>query len=284
MNKTIVQSRITKLQSLQSIIELNEFLKFIDSNQSYSSELNKKVDRLVSLWSNSMPNMYSDPPCTWDDVISNRCIYYEFIEDKYYRNTASDDLMEMSSFVINKDYDEDDADGGHFDRVKKSMLKKLENSKLLMKIRFAEAAQFQGNHKLALNKLQQTKFILKEQSTDMADLQMTWMHCYLHTHLARCKVLNNPEDGLNTFLGAIALREIQKYDKSDPYSVRKDLYENQQILHGTFTKFLIDSLTRISNSDLKSNYFEKLNADDKKRTQLLDYIKTEDISNLDEVS
>ena len=180
INKTIVQGRITKLQSLQSIIELNEFLKFIDTNQTYSSGFNRKVENLINLWSNSMPNMYSDPPCTWDDVISNRCIYYEFIEDKYYSESLSNgnELLEMSSFVINKDYDEEEnvETGDSFAKIKKRMRQKLEKNKLLMKIKFAEAAQFQGNSKLALNKLQQTRFILKEHSKDVAGLKINWMH------------------------------------------------------------------------------------------------------------
>jgi hypothetical protein len=68
MSKTVVRNKMSKLQSLQSIVELDEFLKFIDSNHSYSASLNKKVESLISLWSNSMPNKYSDPPSTWDDV------------------------------------------------------------------------------------------------------------------------------------------------------------------------------------------------------------------------
>jgi len=63
INQTLVQGRMTKLQSLQPIIELNEFLKFIDNHQTYNSELNKDIDKLLTLWSNTMPNIYSDPPC-----------------------------------------------------------------------------------------------------------------------------------------------------------------------------------------------------------------------------
>ena len=62
INQTLIQGRLTKLQSLQPIIELNEFLKFIEKNQSYTCELNKDIDNLFSLWSNTMPIIYSDPP------------------------------------------------------------------------------------------------------------------------------------------------------------------------------------------------------------------------------
>ena len=54
---------MTKLQSLQPIIELNEFLKFIDKHNSYSPQLNKEIENILAMWSNTMPNIYSDPPC-----------------------------------------------------------------------------------------------------------------------------------------------------------------------------------------------------------------------------
>ncbi len=225
--------------------------------------------------------MFSDPPCTWDDVISNRCIYLEFIEDKYYRAQSENAPMDVTSFFMNKD--DDDYLSDNFYSVKNKMLKKLEYSKLLMKINFAQAAQFQGNHKLALNKLNQTKFILKEPAKDWLDLQIIWMHCYLNTHLIRCKVVNSSEDGLNMFLNAMVLREIKKFDQYDEYSVRIDLFQDQQLLHGKISKFLIDILTRIHNNSDNTNYYEKLSNDEKKWTQLVDYIKSSDITNLEEV-
>ncbi len=62
INKTLIQGRMTKLQSLQPIIELSEFLKFIDKHNSYSPQLNKEIEKLLAMWSNTMPNIYSDPP------------------------------------------------------------------------------------------------------------------------------------------------------------------------------------------------------------------------------
>lgn len=158
-----------------------------------------------------------------------------------------------------------------------------------MKIKFAQAAQIQGNHKLALNKLQQTRSILKSQSRHLADLQITWMHCYLNTHLARCKQVNNLDESLNMFLGAIVLREILKYDSSEEFSNRSDLFDEQQILHANFSRFLIDSFFNLKNQNQSEDkneeisFFNKIKNDDKKKNQLLDYIKTSDITNFEEV-
>lgn len=285
----MILGRISKLQSLQAIIELNEFLKFIDSNQSYSMDINRRVGNLIELWSNSMPNTFSDPPSTWDDVITNRCIYYEFIEDKYYRSSNMDSsvLLEMSSFhnatrIDDEDDDEDGMETGDYSdlsRVKKTILRRMEKSKILMKIKFAEAAECQGNTKLALNKLNHTKFILKENTPDSADLKVAWIHCYLNTHLTRAKSFNDPKESLNALLNANVIREMTKYDESEAYSARRDLFENHQFLHAEFTKFLVDSLARIQNTD--STFFAQLTENDKNRKQLVDFIGIEDITNVE---
>jgi hypothetical protein len=74
---------MTKLQSLQAVVELSEFLKFIEANQTHSFSLNRQVAGLMDLWASSMPNRCSDPPGTWDDVLTNRSVYMEYIEHRY---------------------------------------------------------------------------------------------------------------------------------------------------------------------------------------------------------
>ena len=117
---------MTKLQSLQSIVELNEFLNFIDANHAYTPDFNKSIDNVINRWTNSMPNIHSDPPCTWDDVITNRCIYLEYIEDKYYTSENSEVTMEAS--IQHNNYSMLDTTGGGECMVeKRRMLKKIEN-------------------------------------------------------------------------------------------------------------------------------------------------------------
>lgn len=122
INKTILQSRITKLQSLQAVIELNEFLKFIEVNPTFSVETtNHRVSGLVELWTSSMPNLYSDPPATWDDVITNRCIYLEYIEDKYYSNLRNEDFETSSIYFANREEN---------DMSRQKVLNKIKKSKV----------------------------------------------------------------------------------------------------------------------------------------------------------
>lgn len=268
INKTITQARMTKLQSLQSIVELSEFLKFIDSNPTYTPELNWKIKSMVDLWTNTMPNFYSDPPCTWDDIITNRCMYYEFIEDKYFSSSSDEDVDMTNSIVIDKD--------NHDFNNKSKILDEFKKSKMFMKIKFAEAALHQGNFKLTLNKLQSTKMVTKIESNEFSDLKINWMHCYLKTHLARSKILNSPQESMNVFLGALSLKEILKYDNLSELKVKKKLNLEHQLLHGQFSRFLIDSFLSM-NSELP-NYLNEISRDDKKKSQLLDYTKSKNIN------
>ena len=244
-------------------------------NPSYTSSLNKKVENLIEVWSSSMPNMQSDPASTWDDVISNRCLYLEFIEDKYYTEPNRTDL-EMSVFEFSSISNDQEEFGN-----RKNILKRMEKCKWTMKIEFSRAAQYQGNFKLALNKLQQTRGITKNQSRDFSDLQVKWMHCYLNTHLARAKFANSSEDSLNIFFGALSLREILKFDDNQELLTKREFYQEQQILHANFSKFLIDSFIAIENNDKRSDFFNQFLTDDKKRAQLNDYLKTTQISDYD---
>ncbi|CAF0815340.1 unnamed protein product [Brachionus calyciflorus] len=279
INKTIKQNQITKLQSLQSIIELNEFLKFIDKNPSYTLEFAKKCDNLITLWTNSMPNMQTDPPCTWDDVITNRSIYFEYIDDKYLRPCLDVDQDESVSFANNSrlmNFNED------LVKHSKKLKKKMEKTNLLMKIKFAQAAQIQGNFKLALNKLQQTRSILKIKNSDLNDLQVVWIHCYLYTHVARCRKNTYLQDGLNMFFDALVLKEITKYDRvCDEFRnnvTTEHLYQDQQILHAHLSKFLIDSFLGISVENNSLSFYEDVLENEKNRNQLTEYLKDDEIS------
>jgi len=254
---------MTKLQSLQAIVELNEFLNFIDTNHAHTADLGKKIDNLLDLWTGSMPNTHSDPPSTWDDVITNRCIYLEFIEDKYYATTAHQGQAGNNFSLL----DTTTATTSTID--KRQVLKRMEKFKIHMQISFAQAAQCQHNHRLALNKLQQTREIAKNQSSHLNDLQVTWMHCYMETHLARARFVNSPAEKLSIFFGAACLKEIRKYDGNEQLLIRRDLGQTQQILHGRFCKFLIENFSEAS------GYFGELS--EKSRSQLSDYVGRESL-------
>jgi hypothetical protein len=245
---------MTKLQSLQAIIELNEFLKFIDANPKHLTDSQTgrkqqsiffdKVDGLSKLWLQTMPNTYSDPAQTWDDVITNRCLYFDYIQDNY---------LKTKPFNIVDD-EEDEAD---CERGRTFLVEKIDKTKLIMKLNFANAAQLQTNYKLALNKLQQTKFILKSQSSKFDDLKLNWIHCYTRTHLANCKSINSHERSLRTFLEVSTISKLVEYEAcaNSLFTSNNSLYCDQQILNSNICKLLIDSFVNINGVD---NYLKSL--------------------------
>ena len=159
----------------------------------------------------------------------------------------------------------------------------MDKSKMFMQIKFAEAAQFQGNTNLALTKLKEIhKTLNKIQSRELKDLQIAWMHCYLKTHLNKAKLNNNsPEDGLTKFFNALSLKEIVKYDNSSDFIVYKELHQNHQLLHGQFCRFLVESLIGAYNNS--PCYFETFKSDDRKRKQLSEYIQSDTFSDMDDI-
>ena len=311
----MAHSRLSKLQSLQAIVELNEFVVFVEANVCYSHSLNRSVEKLVAAWINAMPNMHTDPPSTWDDVVLNRCIlcvltsfflssyfsltirltmlllYFnsssksiEYIEDKYYAREQQTSDTAMNSMMMDRTtmpppHEVEDEDE---DECKANMRLKLDKSKVLMKIKFAEAAYSQGHTRLALGKLQETRQIIKSATSSLtSDLPIVWMHSYLRTHLVRAKCATRHEDALAMFFSSMALKEIVKYDQNGELGKRHELYEQHQMLHASFAKFLVTAIVATSNDD--DTVYRQLVGDEKKRAQLRDYTRIKDVSDIENV-
>jgi hypothetical protein len=221
---------------------MNETQQISDKN------LYSNIRKLIDLWLNTMPNSYSDPPHTWDDVITNRCIYFEFIEDKYLNKLK----MEI----------DDDDDSVQLRRSRESLFESVKETKTLMQLQFADAARLQSNYKLALNKLHRTRFIIKNEQKKYNHLKITWMHCYLRTHLSyTLKQFSSPNDRLINILQVSTLNKLIEYDvlaKDLLITNRGDLYRDQNIINSQFCKFILNAFLNIENlneflSGLKNN-------------------------------
>lgn len=243
--------------------------------------LAKKIDSMIDVWCDSMPNMQTDPPCTWDDVVTNRLVYFELIEERYLNSVCLKDSDASTSYLGDSTINNFDEDLLNFS---KKIKKKMSKTNFLMKIKFAQAAQCQGNYKLALNKLQQTRSILKVKNLDLSDLQLVWVHCYLNTHLYRCKQVNNVEISFKMFFDSMVIREILKYDSlAERFrnNQKNFLYEEQRVLHSKFTKFIIDSFIELKKDS--DSPFQSILQEEKNINQLNDYIKNENINDVETV-
>ncbi|MEJ1281700.1 protein kinase DNA activated catalytic polypeptide [Cricetulus griseus] len=94
------RSRLAKLQSVQTLAEIEEFLNFISKHGDLSSP--GPLRRLLKTWTSRYPDAVTDPMHIWDDIITNRCFFLSKIEE---RLTASSGDLSMSV-----DEDEDSLD------------------------------------------------------------------------------------------------------------------------------------------------------------------------------
>ncbi len=92
-----------------------------------------------------------------------------FIYDRYYtagKESKSSPDVSVYDYSLNGDPTEERCE-------REQVLKRMEREKVSMQISFAQAAQYQGNYRLALNKLQQTKNICRSQASHLIDLQVS---------------------------------------------------------------------------------------------------------------
>ncbi|KAI6646753.1 DNA-dependent protein kinase catalytic subunit [Oopsacas minuta] len=74
-------SKAGKLQTLQRLVEMNEFINFVSDRENYLNTDN--LDRLLRRWHNRLPDKKMDPLSVWSDVITNRSFYLQTILEKY---------------------------------------------------------------------------------------------------------------------------------------------------------------------------------------------------------
>ena len=113
-------------------------------------------------------------------------------------------------------------------------------------------------------------------------MKIIWNHCYFKTHLARAKFASNDSNkALEIFFKATNLKQIVKYENKNELLMRKDLHQENQILHSEFCKFLIDSFMASHNNNI--NYFDGLKNEIKQQKQLTEYLKINELSDLKQV-
>uniref|UniRef100_A0A3Q3H3K6 DNA-dependent protein kinase catalytic subunit n=1 Tax=Labrus bergylta TaxID=56723 RepID=A0A3Q3H3K6_9LABR len=145
----LTQSRLTTLQSVQSLTEIQDFLLFVRGEVSVSS-----LKRLIRLWTERYPDTKADPVNLWDDIITSRCFFLDKIREKL-RGHAPSDSMEV-------DGSDDDIDA------------LVNDCKFNMKLRMADSAWKQNNFPVATKLL---KDLHRDAKTDRRWL-LRWVHSF----------------------------------------------------------------------------------------------------------
>ncbi|XP_059183485.1 DNA-dependent protein kinase catalytic subunit [Centropristis striata] len=209
----LTQSRLTILQSVQALTEIQDFLFFIKGEVSVSS-----LKRLIRLWTERYPDAKADPVNLWDDIITSRCFFLDKIKEKL-RVQAPRDSMEV-------DGSEDPA--GNIDSL-------INDCKFNMKLQMAESAKKQNNFPVATKLL---KELHKEAKTRRGWL-LRWVHsfsCYSH----RRSQTQGPLEQISAMLKTLPLLEDLEADcRSAPAKV----FRQQKILQGRTFMILASALS-----------------------------------------
>uniref|UniRef100_A0A8C9Y6S2 DNA-dependent protein kinase catalytic subunit n=1 Tax=Sander lucioperca TaxID=283035 RepID=A0A8C9Y6S2_SANLU len=203
----LTQSRLTILQSVQALTEIQDFLLFIKGEVSVSS-----LKRLIRLWTERYPDAKADPVNLWDDIITSRCFFLDKIKEKL-RGHAPSDSMEV-------DGSEDPA--GDVDAL-------VNDCKFNMKLHMADSAWKQNNFPVATKLL---KELHKEAKTNRGWL-LRWVHSFSRYNHRRSQA-QGPVEQIHSMLKTIPLLG----------NATAKVFRYQKILQGTSFHILATAVSR----------------------------------------
>ncbi|XP_040921929.1 DNA-dependent protein kinase catalytic subunit [Toxotes jaculatrix] len=210
----LTQSRLTLLQSVQALTEIQDFLLFIKGEVSVSS-----LKWLIRLWTERYPDANVDPVNVWDDIITSRCFFLDKIREKL-SGHAPGDSMEV-------DGSEDSA--GEIDAL-------VKDCKFNMKLHMADSTRKQNNFPVATKLL---KELQKEAKSNRGWL-MQWVHSFCRFSHKRSQV-QGPVEQISTILKTVPLLEDLH---ADCESATSKVFRNQKMLQGTSFHILATAVSR----------------------------------------
>ncbi|CAH2285137.1 DNA-dependent kinase catalytic subunit [Pelobates cultripes] len=221
----LYQSRLTKLQSVQSLTETQDFIHFVGIPGNLSSLPSLK--RLCHIWTTRYPDEKMDPMNIWDDIITNRCFFLDKIQSKLPSQQA-DESMEMDSIKHEDEPMEVDTPG--------DVNSLIEECKFTMKMKMVDSARKQNNYSVAMKILKD----LHRESKLREDWQVKWIHSYCHYSHSRSQSQSCPEKIL-TVLKTVSLLDESK---SEYLSNNLRACRDQNILLGTTYKIMADAISK----------------------------------------
>ncbi|XP_067836012.1 DNA-dependent protein kinase catalytic subunit isoform X2 [Heptranchias perlo] len=157
------RSRLTKLQSLQALTEIQDFLLFITKGVNLTSEV--PLRKLIRTWIGRYPDAQMDPMSVWDDIIMNRCFFLDKIKEQL-SHVQADDSMEVDDEGADTKMD--------VDREEEDVDMVIRSCKFNMKLKMLESARKQNNFSVATKLLKE----LYKESKARDDWRVRWIHSY----------------------------------------------------------------------------------------------------------
>ncbi|XP_053414339.1 DNA-dependent protein kinase catalytic subunit [Nycticebus coucang] len=217
------RSRLTKLQSVQALTEIQEFISFISKEGNLSSQAPLK--RLLKTWMNRYPDAKMDPINIWDDIVTNRCFFLSKIEEKL--PCLPDDHS------MNMDGDEDPGDSREEHEDVRSL---MQSCKFSMKMAMVESARKQNNFSLAMKVLKE----LYKESKTREECLVRWVQSYCRLSQSRSRAQQPPEQ-IRAVLKTVSL--LDENNTSSYLSRNVLAFRDQNILLGTACRIIADALS-----------------------------------------
>ncbi|XP_066480516.1 DNA-dependent protein kinase catalytic subunit [Tiliqua scincoides] len=215
------ESRLTKLQSVQALTEIQDFISFISKPSNIASQTSLK--RLLSIWTTRYPDAKMDPLNIWDDIITNRCFFLDKIQEKL-PNTPLEDSMEARDGSSKMEVDNEAEDIN-------SMIK---SCKFTMKLKMIESARKQNSFSVAMKLLKD----LHRDSKTREDWLVRWNHSYCRFSHSRSRTQSGPEQILTV------LKTVSLLDETGSFSNNAYTFRNQSLLLGTTFRIMANALCR----------------------------------------
>uniref|UniRef100_A0A803W9J0 DNA-dependent protein kinase catalytic subunit n=1 Tax=Ficedula albicollis TaxID=59894 RepID=A0A803W9J0_FICAL len=229
IDSLLYQSRMTKLQSVQALTEIQDFINFMSKRSNLASEASLK--RLLRTWTSRYPDAKLDPMNIWDDIITNRCFFLDKLQEKLPSDQAND------SMEVDGEYSA--GDQMEVDQQSESIHSMIKSCKFNMKMKMIESARKQVNILFAVAK----KLLkdLRKEAKAREDWLLRWNYAYCRfTHSSSCS-LSCPERLLSV-LKTISL--LGNNAKSDYLSKNIMAFRNQNLLLGTTYQIMANALSQ----------------------------------------
>uniref|UniRef100_A0A8C4UGR0 DNA-dependent protein kinase catalytic subunit n=1 Tax=Falco tinnunculus TaxID=100819 RepID=A0A8C4UGR0_FALTI len=219
------QSRMTKLQSVQALTEIQDFINFMTKRSNLASQASLK--RLLRIWTSRYPDAKMDPMNIWDDIITNRCFFLDKLQEKLLCDQAND------SMEVDEEYSA--GDQMEVDQQGEDMYSMIRSCKFNMKMKMVESARKQNSFSVAKKLL---KNLFKEAKM-REDWLVRWNHTYCRFTHSCSRNQSCPERVLSV-LKTISL--LGNNTKSDYLSKNIVAFRNQNLLLGTTYHIMANAL------------------------------------------
>ncbi|RMC15431.1 hypothetical protein DUI87_07622 [Hirundo rustica rustica] len=226
IDSLLYQSRMTKLQSVQALTEIQDFINFMTKRSNLASEASLK--RLLRTWTSRYPDAKMDPMNIWDDIITNRCFFLDKLQEKLPSDQAND------SMEVDGEYSA--GDQMEVDQQSENIHSMIKSCKFNMKMKMIESARKQSSFAVAKKLLKD----LRKEARTREDWLVRWNYAYCRFTHSSSRNLSCPERMLSV-LKTISLLEDTK---SDYLSKNVMAFRNQNLLLGTTYHIMANALSQ----------------------------------------